>query len=306
MPMWNPLTTATFGNYPNGERKTKTFSANSTLGANTSALTSHFGTASYNNVRKELVIVVNNSSSNSQFYINIFKNVDFDATDCDVTQISSTPNNQFLVTLGNWQTSNNESRYNFNAVLTDNGQVYITVMHSSNQFNIHRITRAGDDNSGTVENLTTQSLTTSYGIDQGNEYGQNAIQTRNKNMVLTFCPYYYYGAGIRSYVINKRNNTWALGYGTTDSSQGIQPMKYRDDSFCYYYAGNYYAGNWTGAYIRGTTAPGVLTNADPVTNTNVIYLPTSPSPNTTNYPGMSTAWEFDLQTILPGHGGFSA
>ena len=255
MPKWMPLTTATFGTYPSGERKTKQFSANSTLGANTANLTSQFGTASYNNVRKELVIVVNNSSSNSQFYVNIFKNVDFDATDCDVTQVSNTPNNQFQVTLGNWQTNSNESRYNFNVVLTDNGQIYITVMHPSSQFNIHRITRAGDDNSGTVENLTTQGLTTSYGIDQGNEYGQNAIQTRNGNMVMGFCVYYYYGSGLQSYVIDKRNNSWANGYTTSDTSQGIQPMKYRDDSFCYYYAGNYYADNYSGAYIRAITAP---------------------------------------------------
>jgi hypothetical protein len=302
MPMWMPLTTSTFGNYPTGERKSKQFTANSTLGANTSNLTSQFGTASYNNVRKELVIVANNSSSNSQFYINIFKNVDFDATDCDVTQVSSTPSNQFLVTLGNWQTSGSESRYNFNVVLTDNGQIYITVMHPSNQFNIHRITRAAGDASGTVENLASQSLTTSYGIEQGNEYGQNAIQTRNGTMVMGFSPYYYYGAGIRSYVIDKRNNSYAAGYEDTSSSTGYQPMKYRDDSFCYYFAGNFYASNWTGAYIRGTTSS--RAGSTPVTQTNVIYLPTAPGPNTTNYPGMTPVWEFNLQSILPGSGGF--
>ena len=302
MPMWNPLTTATFGNYPSGERKSKQFSANSTLGANTGSLTSHFGTASYNAVRKELVIMVNNSSSTSQFYVNIFKNVDFNANDVDVTQVSSTPSNQFLITTPNWQTSDGESRHNINVVLVDNGDIYYSVMHLSSQFNTHKIVRAVGDASGTVSTVMSDSLTTSYGIDQGNEYGQNAIQTRNKNMVMTFCPYYYYGAGIKSHLIDKRNSSFALGFSNTDSSQGMQPMKYRDDSFCYYYAGNYYADNWTGAYIRAIASP--RAGNTPVFNTNVWYLPSATSPNTTNYPGMTPVWEFDLQTNLPGTGGF--
>lgn len=299
---WAPLTTNTHGQgYPGGERKTKQFAANSTLGSATSSWTTHLGTASYNQVRKELVIAVNKSNENNKFYINIFKNIDFDATDCDVTQIPGTPDNQFVVTLGNWQSSNNESRFNANVVLTDNGQIYISVMHQSSQFNLHRITRDAGDASGTVEELAQQGLTTCYGRDQGEEYGQNAMQTRNGNMVCVFTPYYYYGSGIRSYLIDKRNNSWANGYQSSDTSIGYQPMKYRDDSFIVYYAGNGYASNWTGSYIRAVMSP--RAGSSPVANSdNVWYLPHYTGPNTTNYPGMSTVWEYDYQTVLPGHG----
>jgi hypothetical protein len=299
---WNPFTTGTFGVYPGSERKTDTvFANNGTLGATTSDMTTGLGNASYNQVRKELIIAVNKSDENNKFYINIFKNIDFDATDCDVTLVPSTPDNQFIVTLGNWQTSNTESRHNINVILTDNGQIYISVMHPSSQFNLHRITRASGDASGTVEDLQTQGLTTSYGRPNGEEYGQNAKQTRNGNMVYVWCPYYYYGSGMRSYVIDKRNNSWTAGYQTTDGAAGYQPVKYRDDGFMVYFCGNGYAGNYTGSYFVSSISQ--RAGAAPAVNSSYNwYLPNFPGPNTTNYPGISEVWEYDFQTVLPGHG----
>jgi hypothetical protein len=106
---------------------------------------------------------------------------------------------------------------------------------------------------------------------------------------------------MRSYVIDKRNNSWAAGYQSTDGGIGFQPLKYRDDSFIIYYAGNGYAGNWTGSYFVATTS--TQAGAAPVTNQSYNwYLPNYTGPNTTNYPGMSEVWEYDFQTVLPGHG----
>jgi hypothetical protein len=298
MPMWMPFTTSGWGaEYPSGERKTKTFTA-ANLGGGTNNM---YGSASYNNVRKELVILNYNSATAGRFDVSIWKNIDFDANDCDVTQVSSTPTHQFSVTTPNFAVNNAESQRNIKVVLTDNGDIYYSVMYPSNSFKLYRIARAIDDSSGTVAELQSQALTTSYGIEQSNEYGQSSMKTRIGNMVMTFCPYYYYGAGLRSYVIDKRNNSWAAGYQTTDTSDGYQPLKYRDDSFAYYYCGNFYASNYTGAYIRATSYP--VNGSSPVTQTNVIYLPIAPSPNTTNYPGFTFVREYDLQTTLPGTGG---
>lgn len=269
------------------------------------AISSMSGSASYNNVRKELVVMAYNSNTTGRFDVAIWKNVDWDLNGADVSLLGS-PDKLWNVITPSWQTTNNESQYNIKPVLVDNGDIYYSVMYPSNGFYLYKITRAGDDNSGTVTNLTSQSLTTSYGKDQGTPYGQKAMSTRLGNMVITYCPYYYYACGLRSFIIDKRNSNWNNGRQSTSSSYGMNPLKYRDDSFAFIEASNYYADNYSAISSMGFASPSQTAGGQPVINTNSWYLPIAPGPNTTNYVGVYQVWDYDLLSIPPAYSGRTA
>jgi len=250
------------------------------------------GSASYHTGRKELTIISYVTSSGS-FNCFTYQNVDFNLypdpyialNRPEVVRVDAT-----LSLASNWGTNNSESYYNLKPVTTDNGNVYVTVMFTSSNFTLYRFTRSGTSAiTGTY--VTQQSLTTSYGLDSGTAYGQRTITSRDGTTVLTFCPYYYYGSGIRSFMIDKTNNTYTV-YGNSNTSYGLQPVPYGDNGWTYYYCGNGYAGNYPGSYILSVygRAPG---GGHFVTNSQK-YFPYFTGPNTTNYPGYNQVVDYAL------------
>ena len=264
-----------------------------------------FGSASYNAVRKELVVMAYNTTTTARFDVAIWKNVNWDATDVNV-ELLGTPDVLWNVVTPSWSVNNTESQRNIKPVLVDNGDIYYSVMHTSNNFQLYKIVRAAGDASGSVTSVGNSGLTTSYGKDQGDAYGQKAMSTRSGNMVITYVPYYYYACGLRSFVIDKRNSNWAVGRESTSSSAGMNPLKYRDDSFAFIQGGNYYSGNYSGIATMGFTSPNQTTGGAPVTNSTSWYLPLAPQPNTTNYIAVFQVWDYDLQTIPPAYSGRNA
>jgi hypothetical protein len=263
-----------------------------------SQTTSMFGSASYNNVRKELMVATFTSTTSGRVNVAIWKNFNFDAVNGDVSTLGA-PDVLLNTTLASW-TNTNEGRFNSKWVLVDDGSIFVSSFNEgSNTTNFWKITRAGEDASLSNVLIDTQSMTTSYGVDQGIAYGQRQMQTRDGSMVVSWMPYYYYQCGIRSWVVDKRNSSWARGYSQNNSTSGTHPMKYRNDGFAYYIAGNYYSSNPTGASIGAFTSRGLTAGSDPVTYTGTLYQPVAPGPNTTNYPGMTHVMEFDFQTNLP-------
>jgi hypothetical protein len=264
-----------------------------------------FGSASYNAVRKELVVMAYNTTTTARFDVAIWKNVNWDATDVNV-ELLGTPDVLWNVVTPSWSVNNTESQRNIKPVLVDNGDIYYSVMHTSNNFQLYKIVRAAGDASGSVTSVGNSGLTTSYGKDQGDAYGQKAMSTRSGNMVITYVPYYYYACGLRSFVIDKRNSNWAVGRESTSSSAGMNPLKYRDDSFAFIQGGNYYSGNYSGIATMGFTSPNQTTGGAPVTNSTSWYLPLAPQPNTTNYVAVFQVWDYDLQSIPPAYSGRNA
>ena len=289
---------------PESMRKTKDLSTG--VFPSGTAITSMWGSGSYNAVRKELVIMAYNTSSTARFDVAIWKNVDLDGNDFNIPALSNTPDVLLNVITPSWTQTDNESRYNIKPVLTDNGRIYYTVFNSSNNFSLYEIVRAPGDASLSVSLMASTGVTTSYGKEQGDAYGQRAMGTRLGNMVINYCPYYYYACGLRSFVIDRRNNSWIEGRSSNDSGHGMNPLKYRDDSFAFQLGGNYYADNWTGMALNGFASPNQTSGGKPVINTSTSYFPIAPGPNTTNYTAVYQVWDYELQSIPPAYSGRNA
>ena len=259
------------------------------------SFTNMWGSASYNAVRKELV-VFSYYTSNGAWYVRIYKGVDFDKypspaqalTAGDVTvvdkTISSTPS---------WPANDNEVYYSPKVVLVDSGTIYLTIFYQSAGLYIFQYTRDGSDNL-TGSYLTSQSCTTSYSADSGFYYRQKAMQSRDGGAVLTFCQYYYYGCGLRAWLIDKRKSTYVTPSALVDSQsgQGTVPLPYGDSGFASFRNSNVYAGSPTGAYVTGIMDRNGAGNFQQ-TSSN-IYLPHFTMPNTTNYTGFTQVTDYSL------------
>jgi hypothetical protein len=258
-----------------------------------------YGSASYNNVRKELMVATYSSAAAGRFLIAIWKNFDFDAVNGDITTLTAAPTVLRTVSMPSW-TDSSEARYNSKWTLVDDGSIFMSAFcEGSNFTKMFKITRNVDDSTFTGTFQQQQTNTTSYGIGQGEPYGQRQMQTRDGSMTVNWCVYYYYQCGIRSWVVDKRNSSYAIGHSSNNGSMGTYPVKYKNSGFAYYEGGNVYAGNYSGAYIAAYSSRGVAAGSAPVTAISTMYLPIFTGPNTTNYPGFTHVIEFDLQSELP-------
>lgn len=257
--------------------------------------TNMYGSASYHSGRKEMVIL-SFSSSSGAFNVITFQNLDLN-TYPDPSVAFARPevvrvNSTVSLSTG-WNTNDSESYYNLKPVVTDNGTVFVTVMFTQNNFRLYQFTRSGTS-PVTATNPATLGLTTSYGLEQGVNYGQRRITSRDGSTVAQFCVYYYYGSGINCFMINKRGNTYTT-YSYNDTSFGISVVPYKESGWAFCYNGNFYASNWSGAYIMSwfqTNSSGGFTQTG-----TTYYLPGAPTPNTTNYPMLVPVTDYDL--LLP-------
>lgn len=261
----------------------------------TSLSTSMAGSASYNRIRKEMVILSYVTSGGS-FDVITYQNLDLDKYEDpavafarpEVVRVNST-----LSLAASWTVNNSESYFNLKPILCDNGDVLVSVMFSSSTQRLYRFIRAGTAAStGTL--LDSNTLTTSYGLEQGANYGQRITTSRDGTSVAVYCPYYYYGAGAGVFMINKTKATF-FKYLNTDSSNGIQILPYRDNGWCIILCGNGYAGNYTGNSIIATYLKDDRTASSNFVQVGTTkYFPAHPSPNTTNYPGFTQVVDYNL------------
>ena len=250
------------------------------------------GSASYHAGRKELTILsyVTNGGSFNCF---TYSNVDFDAYPDPYVALNRpevTRTNATLSLATGWVVNNNESYYNLKPVTTDFGAVYVSVFFSGNNFSLYRFTRSGTS-AITANRATTLGVTTSYGADQGVQYGQRTITSRDGTTVATFCPYYYYGSGIECYMIDKTNDTYTT-HQNNDAGSGIQIFPYADSGWAFYYAGNVYASNYTGSYIASIFTR--ISTGGHRQRSDSQYFTVFTGPNTTNYPGMTQVVDYVL------------
>lgn len=257
----------------------------------TSLNTSMQGAASYNRSRKEMVIL-SYASTGGNFNVITFQNLDLDIYEDpsvafarpEVVRVDST-----VALTSSWSVNNSESYYNLKPVLCDNGDVIVSVMFASSAQRAYRFIRSGtSDVTGTL--LDSNTLTTSYGLDQGFQYGQRQITSRDGTAVAVFCPYYYYGTGNATFMINKTSATYTK-YLSTDTGNGIQVLPYKSDGWVFVYSGNGYAGNYTGNYIQATYLK-ATSGFTQIGSTR--YFPAHTYPNTTNYPGFTQVVDYSL------------
>lgn len=259
------------------------------------AVSSMTGAASYNNKLKRLVLI-DYVANGGQFKITTYNGIDFDKNPSPLAAFTAegvTVSTTATFTIPTWSVNNSESHYGLQPVLCDNGKVIVTVMFAGTSFSLYEVIISNNVATATLK--LTSSLTTSYGREQGSHYGQKILQSRDMNSVLTFVPYYYYGAGLRAFIINKRFGTYAVAPGLekTSSSEGTQPLPYGNTGFCSYFVGNVYASGHTGGYVQGFVDVNENTGEIKASG-SAIYLPYFPLANTTNYPGMTQVTDYSL------------
>jgi hypothetical protein len=260
----------------------------------TSLNTTMQGSASYNRVRKEMVIL-SYASSGGNFNVITFTNLDFDLYESPAAAFAAaTRVNSTVAFSTSWSENGNEPSYNLKPVLCDSGLIYVSVMFASTAQRLYSFTRSGTSSvTGTL--VDSNTITTAYGFGEGFQYGQRSIDSRDATTVAIFCPYYYYGSGCATFFINRITANYTK-YLNTNTSDGVQVLPYRDNGWVLFFAGNGYAGNFSGNYIVATYLPSTSATAGSgftqVGTTK--YLPGHPYPNTTNYPGMTQVVDYDL------------
>lgn len=254
------------------------------------------GSCSYNNVRKEFVIF-SYWTTGGAYYVRIYKGIDLDKYPSPAEAFAApgvTVVDKSISSTPTWSSNTGDALYCVKPVLCDDGTIFMTVFHEGTNLALYRYTRDGSDNL-TAAFISSKSTTTSYGHDQGLYYRQKSIQSRDGGAVLSFCPYYYYGCGLRSWIIDKRKSTYldSSAIDTSGSSNGVMPVPYGDTGFAGYAAGNVYAGNPTGAYITGVIDRVGASGNFGQSGTN-LYLSHFTLPNTTNYPGFTQVTDYSM------------
>ena len=149
---------------------------------------------------------------------------------------------------------NNEDRYHHTVTVCDNGQVYCTYGKPHTGFWIQAInftneTYGQDTDCGYtyrhhldqygVENTTdvnaqmgSMQSTTCYGIDQDEDHGQQFMITNDGRYVLCMWPYYYYGSGMKMYMIDSVTGEYRKGWrNNTSESVCVVPIGANDFIF---------------------------------------------------------------------------
>ena len=250
--------------------------------------TSMRGTAAYNNTLKELHVCYENASATYQ--IRKYSGWDFDAYPDPTTAYANvTGEIEYTITNPSWTVNNNESKFNSKMLLRDDGQLHMYTFFPSSKFACYywaNPTSAGGINTTQGNNA---SNTTSYGFDQGENFGMHIISSRDGKNYAFISPYYYYHSGLNHMYsgMGETLNGTSLNVQNHDSSFGYIVMPWRDDGFVTYYAGNGYASNYSGTNIKDFIGIGG-TNGKLYRETSAYkYLPIWPGHNTTGYPGLA-------------------
>ena len=126
----------------------------------------------------------------------------------------------------------NEARYRPQPVLCDNGDILCFSMIPGWGFTIWKWdgTTKEQDRSQPSSGLSPngeywhgQSWTTSYGYEQGRQYGARWQASSDGKYFWAWCPSYYYGAGIYWMAVRVSDGK-ILWYYTNDSTYGFQPF----------------------------------------------------------------------------------
>ena len=257
--------------------------------------------ASYNKTRKEFIGIFY-SQGNFNWKVWHYKGVDFDTypSPYDAFANATTATWFPLALNSNPSQTSNETLKNLHPVLCDDGTCHLVIFDHS--YNLKRysftVPQDGTDltssGGGTAVSATLQynySVTTSYGIEQGDQHGSNQIESGDRKSVAVWSPYYYYSSGVRAFYLPKTSTTHSVARAQNNSSStGHQIMPFRDDGFVAFESGNVYAGNPTGSYLYNAA---YRDSGGMTAQSNFYkYLPMFPSPNTTNYPAMSAVNDY--------------
>jgi hypothetical protein len=202
--------------------------------------------------------------------------------------------------------SYNESRYRMSVIADDFGHIALTRFTPSTGL-VHAVmNKAG---AGWNNPITYQTLaaTTSYGYEQGNRFGLRSNITWDNNWIAVYAPYYFYGAGINCFFIDRTNSTNYYTLSNTSTANGIQIVPAKTSGFMVGISDN--ADSTVGMRFdfydfKGIKANGrlhtgsTIANGGALTGTTSLYV-IDTSYNSTNYPCLITmaSWRDWLSNV---------
>jgi hypothetical protein len=213
-----------------------------------------YGMSSYNQRQRKLIVIEGDASNNYRMHIwrNTNANRDLNAEQFDVgtlhlflseaktagTPASTTTGVYYYYNDFQWQANNSqnytESRYRMRVTAGDNEYVGMTRFVPSNitHYATYLPNIAGTSG-GTLVNYSGPVNTTSYGWDQGVQYGIRSNITWDNYWLASYSPYYYYGAGMCTVFNDTRDprNYYFARY--TDTNNGCQLMPLGEDTFLF-------------------------------------------------------------------------
>ena len=234
--------------YPFGSR-TAVETVTWTSYANTSGTpgSTSTGMISYNDRTKTLVIVVGSGSATYRIHVWKHPNYGLDGTDFASGSLLKFMNDarnnlngaSYFYNDFTWSTSAstsyNESLYHMRVIVGDNNVVGLVRFTPSNQTVYGYLTLNSGSTSTSVTTGNTMSVTTSYGIDNGNLYGMRHQTTWDNKWVVAYAPYYYYGCGAKMYFVYTPNPAIYYMYQYDDTSNGVGIAPIQENKFIWAY-----------------------------------------------------------------------
>lgn len=213
-----------------------------------------YGSASYNQRQKKLIVIeAKDGSNNYRMHIwrNTNNNRDLNSETHDVGTLhlflseAKTAGTPAATTTGvyyyyndfQWQQDNSqsytESRYRLRVTAGDNEHVGIARFVPSTTMHYATFLPNIAGTSGTLTTRGGITTTTSYGWDQGVQYGSRSNITWDNYWLASYCPYYYYGAGMCVVFNDTRDprNFYFARYSQTGN--GNQLVPYGEDKFLF-------------------------------------------------------------------------
>jgi hypothetical protein len=211
-----------------------------------------YGMVSYNQRQRKLIVVTASDASNN-YRMHIWRNVnhDLNAETFDVGTLhlflsqAKTAGAPAATTTGvyyyyndfQWQENSSqsytESRYRMRITAGDNEFVGLSRFVPSNITHYATFEPNIASTSGALVTRGGIGNTTSYGWDQGVEYGIRSNITWDNYWLASYSPYYYYGAGMCTVFNDTRDprNFYFARY--TDTSNGCQLVPFNEDKFLF-------------------------------------------------------------------------
>lgn len=272
--------------------------------------TSCDGMISYNDRTKTIAYVTNNGSSTVNYRVHVWRHpgVNLNTMEYKVgdlykflTEAKSGVNGaSYYYNDFTWSTTSatsyTESMYHMRIIMGDNGTLGIVRFTPSNSTH-HAyavLNPSGTAITGSVTQISTNACTTSYGIEQGSQFGMRSNITWDNQWIAAYAPYYYYGSGICMHLVYTLDPSKGYKYTITDSSAGINVAPIRENAFILHRSSNADSGqmfnymlmNPGGTYVNGLNDVGTaVANGGALTTTSESgYLDITYT--STNYPSL--------------------
>jgi hypothetical protein len=198
-----------------------------------------YGTQSYNEQTKKFCML--ESDGNYNYRINVWSNVESPAKFNNSKDFYSTSNfNDATRVQSDWcsvkpTNQSEEDNYRATVVMTDTGDVVVSKMIPHwGFFTVKFVADAVDVTSYTVptDYEWAHSWTTTYGMEQGNDFGIRHNVSMDGKYIWAYCPAYYYGAGY-ILTITRVSDGKMLHHYDDDSTYGAQFIPWRDDKMLF-------------------------------------------------------------------------